>query len=361
MRAGGNAAISGLAVPPVVNEMARVKVSCSKPLLANGDSDREDDNDDAEDCDYELDRAMCCDPRLVRMRWEGGLVMVSVIVKDAPGGQGLPGVSLTQSPTKLVIEALGTKITISSPPELVNKDGFAAACSDVNSVKELRSHLRRLDGHVEEHARGGDESLRLVDNLREKRLVLTQVGEILKDDYRHLPALGGVWMAAFHTPEVRRDSDEWITGSAIPTLEFRVLMRRRRLSEEGGLLVEEDPLYASEAAAAARKAASESAVAAFVSDDSDGGGREGGIETAQDYLAAVGDQIYDAHVREVVKGALDGVVQQIMINGRKAADLRDVVMWRAEESKRQRLKGRGVGKPSSRIFSLVGEDSDEYQ
>lgn len=328
----------------VVNNSQRVRVSCSKPLLASDGTTAGGVN---------LERAMYGDPRLVNMRWDSGLVMVKAVIEDAAGGRGLPGINLTQSPTKLVMEALGSKVSIESPPGLINTDGFAAACSDngANSMKELRHHVHKLDGHVEEHARGGDESLRWVDNLREKRLVLAQVGEILQEDYHYLPALGGVWMAAFHHPEIRTQSKKWATGSATPTLELRVLMRRSRLAQQAGVSAEGDAAYNATAEEAAAAAEQETGGA----EEPDGGG---GIETVHDYLEALGDQIYDGQVREVVQGVLDGAVQDVLLKGGKAADLRDVVMWRAEESKRLRLADRDVGKPYTRMFSFMGNTSD---
>lgn len=344
----GSVAAVSPEVSTVVNNSQRSRISCSKPLLAN--------NNGAASGDVDLERAIYSDPRLVKMRWDDGLVMVKAVVKDAAGGQGLPGINLTQSPTKLVIEALGSKVSIASPPELVNKDGFTAACSanGVNSVKELRHQLHKLDGHLEEHARGGDESLRWVENLSEKRLVLTQVGEILQEDYHYLPALGGIWMGAFHRPEIRTQSKNWVTGSATPTLEVRVLMRRSCLAQQGGVMAEDDAAYDAAAAEAFAAAAEEKTSAT-----AEPAGGSGGIETVHDYLAALGHQIYDGQVREVVQGVLDGAVQDVMLKGGKAADLRDVVMWRAEESKRLRLADRDVGKPYTRMFSFLGDSDDD--
>lgn len=334
----------------IANSVPRVKLSCSGPLLASNGSA----------AGIKLERAIYSDPRMVRMRWQGGLVMVTAIIKDAPGGQGLPGIKLTQSPTRLVIEALGSKITIASPPEMTSMTGFTAACSGngITPVKELRRQVHKLDGHVEEHARGGDESLRLVENLREKRLVLAQVGEILKEDYQPLPALGGAWMAAFHSPDLPRQSNKWSTGSATPTVEIRLLMRRSCLAEEGGLTVQEDAAYVETAAAAV---AAKVAAVAEVTEESEGEddlqvGND--IDTVEDYVEALGDKIYGDQVREVVSRAVDGVVQGIMLKEGKEADLRDVVMWRAEESKRLRLAERGGRQHYTRMFSLV-EDSDE--
>lgn len=338
--------VAGGIAPVVVvsNDVSRVHLSCSRPLLAsNGTASS-----------IQLVRAIRSDPRLLKMRWPGGLVMITAVIKDARGGQGLPGIKLTQSPTKLIVEALGAKVTIASDPELENKDGFAAACSGpgVNSVKHLREHLRKLDCHVEEHARGGDEGLRCVDNLREKRMVLEQVGEILGEDYKHLSALGGVWMAVSHSPKVRGQSSEWVTGTATPTVEIRVLMRRARLSDEGELAVEEDKAYAEKAVemAAAKTAAAIAHVPEEIDHESNLGAS--GIGTVHDYIRAVGDKIYDGQVREVVAGVVDGMVQRVMLAGGKPADLRDVVMWRAEESKRIRLADWGSRKSYTRVFSL---------
>lgn len=372
-------------LPNISIGSSRVNVSCSGPLLASDGS--------AEGVG--LERAVWSDPRLVQMRWNRGLVMVRATIEDAAGGQGLPAVSLTQSPSKLVVEALGAKVTIASRPGLTSGDGFAAACSDngANSVRELRRFLRKLDCHVEEHARGGDEGLSVVENLQEKRLILSQVGSILEEeDYRYLLALGGVWLAVFHHPKVGRNpSRGWVTGSATPKLEVRVLMRRACLADEGGVVAEEDPAYAKAAreavataaastvtltmasSAATAAAAAAQQVPSLSKDEKDsvktaiegaarrgGGGGEGrGImETAHDYFSALEDQIHDCKVREVVSGAVDGVVQAVMLNEGEGADLRDVVMWRAEESKRLRLLDRGFGKPFTRPFSLMG-DSDE--
>lgn len=348
------AAAAGPVTPAVVNNgVTRAKLSCSRLLLAS----------DGGSSGVKLQRAICSDPRLVKMHWDGGLVLVTAVVRDAAGGKGLPGIGLTQGPAELVIEALGVKITIAAPPEARNGDGFAAACEGgVNSVRELREHMRTLDGHIEEHARGGDESLRWVDNLREKREVLRQVGGLLEeDDFRYLPALGGVWMAAYHRPSAAAaaarngPSGVWKTGSATPSIEFRVLMRRARLASDGGLTVEEDNAYAEEAAAATAAAV---LVAAESSGGEEGGGEgEGGggyISTPMDHLRALEEQIYDGQVREVVSGALDGMVQKVMVRGLKDADLQDVIRWQAEEHGRSlaKAKSRGVEKPSSRLLDL---------
>lgn len=330
-----------------------VKVSVSKPLLASIGADAVGSRVGS----INLWRAMCNDPRLIDMRWPGGLVMIKAVVKDAPGGQGLPGIEMTQGPTQLVIEALGSTLTISSSPELAGNDGFAAACSDggVNCVRNLKANLHRLSVHVEEHARGGDESLRWVNNLREKRLVLEQVGEILEDeDYHFSPALGGIWMAVFHHPNVPRDpTKEWNTGSATPTIEIRVLMRRARLATHRGVTVEQNIEYFKKANDGLSGAVA--AAASAVEEEKDDGEEEEGVPAAEDIFTALADQVHDGHVREVVSGVLDGVVQQIMLDGGKAADLREVVMWRANESKRLRLMDRGVENPRTRKFSFVSD------
>lgn len=347
------AAGAGPVSPAVVNGVARARLSCSRPLLAS----------DGQASGVKLQRAICSDPRLVKMHWDDGLVLVTAVVRDASGGKGLPGIGLTQSPAQLVIEALGIKITIAAPPEARNGEGFAAACGEgaagVNSVRELRENVRKLDGHIEEHARGGDESLRWVDNLREKREVLRQVGGLLEDDdFRYLPALGGLWMAAYHRPSAAARNGSggaWKTGSATPCIEFRVLMRRARLASEGGLTVEEDGKYAQEAAAAAAAAAAPAAVvvAAEGSGDEEGGGGAY-ISTPMDHLRALEEQIYDDQVGEVVSGVVDGMVQKVMVRGLKEADLQEVVRWQAEEDGRSLAKTsiRGVEKPSSRILDL---------
>lgn len=301
-----------------------------------------------------LERAICSDPRLLKMRWTGGLRMISVVIEDARGGQGLPGIGMTEGPAKLVLEALGAKVTIASPPEMDNKDGFAAACSTpgVNSVRHLREHLLKLSGHLEEHERRGDDGLKWVDNLHEKRLVLRQVGEILNEcDWRFSPALGGSWIAVFHHPKVGRNPNVWRTGSATPTIEFRVLMRGARLDKANGVTAVEDAAYAARA--------SEARVQAEAEAEATAGGAEDGededtnqIRTADDYIRALGERIYDGQVREVVTGAVNDVVQTVMERNGNRSEKMDALVWKAAESKKQRLMPRGPDNPMHRKFSI---------
>lgn len=327
----------------------RVEVHVSKPLLVGSGGG---------DDDMHLEHAICSDARLVKMHWAGGLVMVSVVVKDALGGEAMPGINITHSPLTLVMEALGTKVVIASPPDVAASDGFTSRCSGpgINAVRHLKDHLHKLSEHFDEHERGGDERMRWVSNLREKRLVLDQVGEILEgQDFHFSPALGGLWMAVYHRPNVRRNSAVWVHGSATPTIEFRVLMRRSRLAKVNGVTVAEDAEYAVSVAQAVAKAKAVEAAAPeeALEENAD-------MKTAQDCLMAVRDRIYDGQVREVVSGVLNGVVQEIMLKGGKPGDLREVVMWKAAESKRLRLKSTEVDNPLHRKFSFSA-DSDEEE
>ncbi|CAN0130347.1 unnamed protein product [Ectocarpus fasciculatus] len=338
--------------PAVSNRVRRVKLSCSKPLLAN----------DGKTSGAKLERAVCSDPRLVKMRWDGGLVMVSAVVKDAAGGKAIPDIDLTQSPSGMTIEALGAKIRIAAPPEAKNKDGFSAACGGavgVNSVRRLRGHLQKLDGHIDEHARGGDEGLRWVDNLKQKRTVLRQVGAILDDEFRYLPALGGLWMRVRHLPSAKKGgSGVWNTGSATPTIEFRVLMRRARLANEGGLTVEEDARYA-EAAAAAAAAAAE-AQAAEVSEEDDeeeeaDAGRFKIPSTPQEYMHALEERIYNGYmVHEVVSRVVDRAVH-VAVDGIEMVDAQGGLVWPpwSTEECRRRFLAKGAAEELARRRNVV--------
>ncbi|CAN0527617.1 unnamed protein product [Ectocarpus sp. 12 AP-2014] len=326
--------------PAVSNRVRRVKLSCSKPLLAN----------DGKTSGAKLERAVCSDPRLVKMRWDGGLVMVTAVVKDAAGGKAIPNIDLTQSPSGMAIEALGVKIRIAALPEARNKDGFSAACGGavgVNSMRRLRGHLQKLDGHIDEHARGGDEGLRWVDNLKQKRTVLRQVGAILEDDFRYLPALGGLWMRVRHLPSAKTGSGVWNTGSATPTIEFRVLMRRTRLADEGGLTVEEDAGYA--AAAAATAAAAAAAAEDEAAEDSEEEEEEEEEDadrfkipsTPQEYMHALEERIYNGYmVHEVVSRVVDRAVH-VAVDGIEMVDAQGGLVWppwSTEECRRQFLE-----------------------
>ncbi|CAN0006093.1 unnamed protein product, partial [Ectocarpus fasciculatus] len=208
---------------------------------------------------------MRSDQRLVKMWWDGGLVMVSAIIKDAAGGTGLPGIAPTYSPWKLTIEALGTKVEITAPAGAKNKDGFVAGCGGnvgVNPVKLLRRHLQSLSHHIADNSWGGHESLRRVDNLKQKRTVLRQMNVILKEgNFIFNPALGGIWIKVRHCPSTMSGPGEWNTGFATPTINFHVLMRRERLADTGGLAVQENREYVDAAAAAAMAAAAAAAAA----------------------------------------------------------------------------------------------------
>lgn len=215
-------------------------------------------------------------------------------VKDAPGGRGLPGIDMTVSPSTLVVEALGTRVTIASPPEMRNADDFAAACSGrgVNSVRHPREHLHKLSGYLEEHARGGDERLRWVDKIWGRSgWCWTKAGRYWKKPtiIPVSPALGGVWISAYHHPKAGHNSKVWRTGTATPTIELRVLLRRACLGQVGGMTAVEDAAYATSAAEARTQ------VEVEVNE----------MRTAQDYFTAHRvrgvSQIYDGQVQEVVK------------------------------------------------------------
>ena len=229
----------------VTNPVSRVQLAVSKPLLA----------DNGTVAGRNLERAICLrrDARLGRMSWKGGLCMIRAIIKDARGGQRLRDISLTHNPSGLKIKVLGTKITVASPPGMIFKDGFYAGRSDdlVNGLRHLRNNLQKLDIHLEQHARGGQESLMRVENLKEKRLALSQVGEIMDEqEFQFIPALGGAWLGVSHTPKLKADSSVWWEGSKTPFVSIQLLVRRARLSS---VRVEEDAAYA-EMAAAARAA-----------------------------------------------------------------------------------------------------------
>ncbi|CAM9396912.1 unnamed protein product [Ectocarpus sp. 13 AM-2016] len=88
---------------------------------------------------------MRSDPRLVKMWWDGGLVMISAIVEDAAGVTGLPGITFTHGPWKLTIEALKTNIDITAPADANDQDGFVAVCGGdvgLNRIMKLGHHLR---------------------------------------------------------------------------------------------------------------------------------------------------------------------------------------------------------------------------
>ncbi|CAN0469514.1 unnamed protein product [Ascophyllum nodosum] len=184
------------------------------------------------------------------MSWKGGLSMISVVIEDARGGQRDPNIGLTHNPSGLKIQLLGTIITVASPPNMMFKDGFHAGYSDdlVNGLRHLRYNLNKLDVHLEQHARGGQESLLRVENMKEKRLALSQVGAIMdEEDFQFISALGGAWLGLSHTPKIKADSSVWWEGSKTPFVSIRLLVRRARLSS---VRVEEDAAYAEMAAAA---------------------------------------------------------------------------------------------------------------
>lgn len=333
---------------------SRVKVSVSEPLLT-GRGEKTGGMDFA--------GAILHDPRLFRMYWAGGLVMVKAVIEDASGGEGLPGVGVTHSPDKISIEALGTKVCISGPAERVSRDGFAASCADgsMNSMRALRDNLHNLSVYLDQQERGGDQSLRYVEYLPEKRLVLRQVGEILREeDYQYCPALGGVWMGVWHFPRLAREGQAWPTGSSTPTIEVRVLMQRQNLACSDGVTAKEDEEYAARAAE----------VAAALESESDSDGEEGGhgdddcgqgpkgLDSAEDYLEALAEQIHDRQIREVVSGVLDGAVQKIMRNSGNQSDLSDVALWMAKEARRARLAERGSENPATRKFSFESDSDD---
>ena len=234
----------------VTNTVSRVQLAVSKPLLA--------DNDTVAGRNLERAIRLRRDARLGRMSWKGGLCMIRAIVKDARGGQRLRNIGLTHSPSRLKIKVLGTIITVASPPDMIFKDGFYAGRSDdlVNGLRHLRNNLEKLDVHLDQHARAGQESLLRVENLKEKRLALSQVGDIMDDqEFQFIPALGGAWLGLTHTPKLKADSSVWWEGSKTPFVSIRLLVRRARLSS---VRVEEDSAYAEMAAAAsAAEAAAE--------------------------------------------------------------------------------------------------------
>lgn len=342
------------------NVVHRVDVTISEPLLAGAlrgtGCAREEVN---------LSQVLREDPFLFRMYWPEGLVLIKGVIKDAPGGQGCPSVNIVQSPSKLVVDALGARITLSSPQESTNGVGFAALCSQngVNSMNSLRDNIHQLSTHVEQHARGGDERLSRVEHLSEKRVVLDQIGEILEDGaYRYMPALGGIWLAVRHSPSIRQGGNGWITGAETPAVEVRILMRRLHLDDRESIGVLEDESYARKAADSISAAAA--AVAAHTGDTSAEGenqqsvGSTAATQNAADYVTALGEDIYDGHVREVVSDVLDDAVRKVMMEGGKPADLRDAVVWKAASTRRARLSHRGMQSPMSRMFSFDSDQDD---